>query len=83
IKSGKIQGATSAQTGVKKSYGGPPKKKEGKTNIVSDGTSRRPLVQLPYLQHPYVAATTQGQYQQPAYPTRPASAKQISTVEPI
>jgi hypothetical protein len=61
IKSGKIQGATSAQAGVKKFYGGPPKKKEGETDVVSVGPSRTPPVQLPYFQYPYVAAMTQGQ----------------------
>ncbi|MCI69525.1 hypothetical protein A2U01_0090787, partial [Trifolium medium] len=47
IKNGKIQGATNTQVGVKKFFGGPPKKTEGETNVVSDGTSRRPPVQLP------------------------------------
>ncbi|WJX67858.1 hypothetical protein P8452_52291 [Trifolium repens] len=70
IKNGKIQG-TSAQTGVKKFFGGPPKRKEGETNVVSDSASRRPPVQLPYPQYSYVAAMAQGQYQLPAYPTRP------------
>ncbi|MCI77942.1 hypothetical protein A2U01_0099212, partial [Trifolium medium] len=68
IKNGKIQSATSAQVGVKKSFGGPPKKKEGETNAVSDGAPKRPPVQLHYPQYPYVAAVAQGQYQQPAYP---------------
>ncbi|GAU28982.1 hypothetical protein TSUD_391830 [Trifolium subterraneum] len=54
IKSGKIQGATSAQVGVKKSYGGPPKKKEGETNAVSIGPSTRPPFNLSYLQYPYI-----------------------------
>ncbi|MCI54402.1 hypothetical protein A2U01_0075652, partial [Trifolium medium] len=40
IKNGKIQGATNAQVGIKKSFGGPPRKKEGETNAVSDGASK-------------------------------------------
>ncbi|MCI59421.1 hypothetical protein A2U01_0080676, partial [Trifolium medium] len=71
IKNGKIQGATNTQVGVKKFFSGPPKKKEGETNAVSDGASKRPPVQLPYPQYPYVAAVAQGQYQQPAYPRHP------------
>ncbi|GAU44257.1 hypothetical protein TSUD_400030, partial [Trifolium subterraneum] len=71
IKSGKIQGTTSTQVGVKKSYGGPPRKKEGETNAVSIGPSTRPPFQLPYLQYPYVATLAQGQHQQPAYPMHP------------
>jgi hypothetical protein len=70
IKSGKIQG-TNAQAGVKKFFGGPPKRKEGETNAISDNASKRPPVQLPYSQYPYVATVAQGQYQQPAYPMHP------------
>jgi hypothetical protein len=67
IKSEKIQGATSAQAGVKKFFGSPLKKKKGETNAISVGSSRRPPIQLPYLQYPYVASMAQGQYQQPAH----------------
>ncbi|MCI41085.1 gag-protease polyprotein, partial [Trifolium medium] len=64
IKSGKIQGASSAQAGAKKSFDYNPKKKEGEANAVVIGSSQPPFTPMPHCQYPYAAAIARGQHPQ-------------------
>jgi hypothetical protein len=94
IKNGKIQGAASAQAGVKKFFGGPPKKKEGEANAVFSWTLKKASGSVAL--SPIFLRGSHGSWTIPTTsipnpPTSttvcstsasPASTKQISTMEP-